>query len=185
MRKKVIIFYLFHSDFNLRIQIFTSWSHTRLLLVGFFFNVEVTVIIFCTYSFWWCDMSDQTVGNVSLRILLSLYLIIWGLCCRHFSSKDMTGIWNLERKDIGVEVAGVLLFIVHGGLSWSMWSAMHSQVCGEAHWGTGTGFINKPNKGRCHQWPLRCGFGRVERQTFILKKLIKHCLSAGRWVSPE
>ena len=42
----------------------------------------------------------------------------------------------------------------------SIWSAMHSQVCREAQRGTGTGFINKPNKGWCRQWPLRCGFGR-------------------------
>lgn len=51
--------------------------------------------------------------------------------------------------------------IVSGGLAWSMWSAMHSQVCEEAQWGTGTGFINKPNKGWCRQWPLRCSFGRA------------------------
>lgn len=49
--------------------------------------------------------------------------------------------------------------IVSRGWVRSMWPPMHSQVCAEAQRGTGTGFINKPNKGRCCQWPLRCGFG--------------------------
>lgn len=44
-----------------------------------------------------------------------------------------------------------------------MQPAMHSQVCAEAQRGTGTGFINKPNKGRCCQWPLRCGFGSARK----------------------
>lgn len=81
----------------------------------------------------------------------------------------MIDIWcediSKARYDTGFEVFKARCcccwpHIVSRGLARSMWSTMHSQVCGEAQRGTGTGFINKPNKGRCRQWPLRCGFGR-------------------------
>lgn len=56
-------------------------------------------------------------------------------------------------------MAAVVLHTSLGEVWRSMQPAMHSQVCAEARRGAGTGFINKPNKGRCCQWPLRCGFG--------------------------
>lgn len=77
---------------------------------------------------------------------------------------DFFGVRTFKNEDWIWGVQGMLLLrlwahIVSRGLARSMWSAMHSQVCGEAQRDTGTGFINKPNKGRCCQWPLRCGFG--------------------------
>ena len=47
---------------------------------------------------------------------------------------------------------------------------MHRQVRGQVQWGTGLRFMNKPNNRRCHQWPLRWGFGRFGKANIYPKE---------------